>query len=350
LLYQKLITTSYYVNNKDEIKEIRIPHWHSSFLLNLNSNNFYFYFFLNNKLFNNNVITTLFADYKNLNIKTYSNYDDLKKMLPVNVNFNQNDLSFLTDFMYIRNSSFIKFFINNMIDVPICFKKSVSLKHHSFELPLLKFANFLMKQGKKEKIIRLIFSSFRSFFKNINTSGSTQKNTSFFFSWFNLYLFGLNLLQTTSLNNNTFTNFKFQELINLKYNNIFINNDKTINIAFFLKNYLYFLLSKVSPIFSYFIYSVDKNIRKYSRGKSGKYVFIWKFIAPYKRIHLAIRWLIKDIKFNQSRSFNDRLLKTFNNILVSPEKTFSWKSKIFSHNYVFKNFRKSLMSSLRTTS
>jgi hypothetical protein len=180
LLYQKLITTSYYVNNKDEIKEIKIPHWHSSFLLNLNSNNFYFYFFLNNKLFNNNVITTLFADYKNLNIKTYSNYDDFKKMLPVNVNFNQNDLSFLTDFMYIRNSSFIKFFINNMIDVPICFKKSVSLKHHSFELPLLKFANFLMKQGKKEKIIRLIFSSFRLFFKNINTSASTQKNTSFF--------------------------------------------------------------------------------------------------------------------------------------------------------------------------
>lgn len=350
MLYQKLITTSYYVNNKDEIKEIKIPHWHSSFLLNLNSNNFYFYFFLNNKLFNNNVITTLFADYKNLNIKTYTNYDDFKKMLPVNVNFNQNDLSFLTDFMYIRNSSFIKFFINNMIDVPICFKKSVSLKHHNFELPLLKFANFLMKQGKKEKIIRLIFSSFRSFFKNINTSASTQKNTSFFFSWLNLYLFGLNLLQTTSLNSNTLSNFKFQELINLKYNNIFVNNDKTINIAFFLKNYLYFLLSKVSPIFSYFIYSVDKNIRKYSRGKSGKYVFIWKFIAPYKRIHLAVRWLIKDIKFNQSRIFNERLLKTFDSLVFSPEKSFSWKSKIFSHNYVFKNFRKSLMTSLRTTS
>ena len=350
MLYQKLITTSYYVNNKDEIKEIKIPHWHSSFLLNLNSNNFYFYFFLNNKLFNNNVITTLFADYKNLNIKTYSNYDDFKKMLPVNVNFNQNDLSFLTDFMYIRNSSFIKFFINNMIDVPICFKKSVSLKHHSFELPLLKFANFLMKQGKKEKIIRLIFSSFRLFFKNINTSASTQKNTPFFFSWLNLYLFGLNLLQTTSLNSNILSNFKFQELINLKYNNIFVNNDKTINIAFFLKNYLYFLLSKVSPMFSYFIYSVDKNIRKYSRGKSGKYVFIWKFIAPYKRIHLAVRWLIKDIKFNQSRIFNERLLKTFDSLVFSPEKSFSWKSKIFSHNYVFKNFRKSLMTSLRTTS
>jgi hypothetical protein len=159
-----------------------------------------------------------------------------------------------------------------MIDVPICFKKSVSLKNRSFELPLLKFSNFLMKQGKKEKIIRLIFSSFRLFFKNTNTN--SEKNNSFFFSWFNLYIFGFNLLQTNSLKSNVSSNFKFQELINLKYNNIFLNNDKTINISFFLKNYLYFLLSKVSPIFSYFIYSVDKNIRKYSRGKSGKYVFI----------------------------------------------------------------------------
>jgi hypothetical protein len=138
-----------------------------------------------------------------------------------------------------------------------------------------------------------------------------------------LYIFGLNLLQTNSLNVNGFSNFKFQELINLKHNNIFVNNDKTINISLFLKNYLYFLLSKVSPIFSYFIYSVDKNIRKYSRGKSGKYVFIWKFIAPYKRIHLAIRWLIKDIKFNQSRIFNERLSKTFDSLVFAPEKSFS---------------------------
>lgn len=350
MLYQKLITTSLYLNNKDEIKEIKIPHWQSSFLLNFNSSNFYFYFFFNNNFFNNNVVTSSFSNYKNLNIQIYNNHGDFKKMLPIEINFNQNDLSFLTDFMYIRNSSFIKFFINNMIDVPICFKKSVSLKNHSFELPLLKFSNFLMKQGKKEKIIKLIFSSFRLFFKNTNINVNIQKNTSFFFSWFNLYVFGFNFLKTNSLNVNFFSNFKFQELINLKYNNIFSNNDKTINIAFFLKNYLYFLLSKVSPVFSYFIYSVDKNIRKYSRGKSGKYVFIWKFIAPYKRIHLSIRWLIKDIKFNQSRIFNERLLKTFDNLLFSPEKNFSWKSKIFSHNYVFKNFRKSLMTSLRTTS
>jgi hypothetical protein len=43
------------------------------------------------------------------------------------------------------------------------------------------------------------------------------------------------------------------------------------------------------------------------------------------------------------------LLNVFELLLKNPDKSFSWKSKIFSHNYVFKNFRKSLMSSLRTT-
>ena len=101
-------------------------------------------------------------------------------MLPVSINFNDNETSLLTDYLYIRNSSFIKFFINNMIDVPVCFKKSSSLKTRNFELPLLKFSNFLMKKGKKEKIIRLIFSSFRLFFKN--TKNNNLKNSSFFFS------------------------------------------------------------------------------------------------------------------------------------------------------------------------
>jgi hypothetical protein len=64
---------------------------------------------------------------------------------------------------------------------------------------------------------------------------------------------------------------------------------------------------------------------------------------------LVMRWVVKDIKFFQSKTFLDRLIKTFQNIAISPEKSFAWKSKTFSHNYVFKNFRKSLMSSLKTT-
>lgn len=346
MLYQKLISTRYYITNKDEIKELKIPYWLPFSSFNLNTNNFYF--LSKTKIFNLTFVNSFFVDNKNLTLEFYKNFNDSNKMMPSVINFNKSDISFLNEYLYLKNSSFIKFFINNMIDIPICFKKSISLKTRSFELPILKFTNFLMKQGKKEKIMRLIFSCFRFFFKN--TLNKNLKDSSFFFSWFNLYMFKLNLIHTWTFNNNFYSNFKFEELLHLNYNNIYSNNDKIINTSLFIRNYLYFLLSKVSPIFSFFIYSVDKNIRKYSRGKSGKYTFIWKFIAPYKRTHLAVRWLIKDIKFNQNKSFKGRLNKTFDDLLFAPEKTFSWKSKIFSHNYVFKNFRKSLMISLKTTS
>jgi hypothetical protein len=71
-----------------------------------------------------------------------------------------------TSFLHLRKSSFISFFIENMIDVPICFKKSKSLKFKNFEIPTLKFINLLMSDGKKEKIINYVFKSFFVFFNN----------------------------------------------------------------------------------------------------------------------------------------------------------------------------------------
>ena len=181
-MYYKLINSTYRINIKNEIKEIKIPHWQTFFLINTSVTPFYF--LLNNLLLNS--ITTSFTtpNFKNSNINVYVNSFDTKKMFPVKSHFNENDSSFLTDYLYIRNSSFIKFFINNMIDVPVCFKKSSSLKTRNFELPILKFSNFLMKQGKKEKIIKLIFTSFRFFFQNIKSNNS--KSVSSLTSWFNL--------------------------------------------------------------------------------------------------------------------------------------------------------------------
>jgi hypothetical protein len=144
--------------------------------------------------------------------------------------------------------------------------------------------------------------------------------------------------------------YQREEYSSLNYNNFYSSSGKIINTNFFIKNFLVILLSKVSPVFSYFIYSVDKNIRKFSRGKSGKYTFIWKYVPPHKRIFLVMRWVIKDIKFSQNRQFFERLFKVISLLALSPDKSFAWKSKIFSHNYVFKNFKKTLMTSLKTMS
>jgi hypothetical protein len=91
-------------------------------------------------------------------------------------NFIQNlDESFIepesieNQFLYLRKSSFISFFIDNMIDVPICFKKSNSLRTKNFELPLLKFTNYLMRQGKRDKATSVFFQALRFFIKNLKT-------------------------------------------------------------------------------------------------------------------------------------------------------------------------------------
>ena len=348
MLHHKLISTKYYIKkDEDESNLLReIPHWYYIHKVNYDNSNFYF--LVDNFFQLNSNFSSFSLNYSNSSLSSYDDSKDLKKLFPSSQEFLSSDISFLNDYLYIRNSSFINFFLNNMIDVPTCFKKSNSLKTKNFELPLLKFSNFLMWEGKREKIVRTLFNSFRFFFNFFKFN--KLKNSNDFTSWFSLYTVTNSFNFNFHTNSNFKFNYNFENPVSLNYSNNLTVFEKTLNSTFFFKNYLYFLLSKISPIFSYFIYSVDKNIRKYSRGKSGKYTFIWKFVAPYKRIKLSTRLIVKDIKFYQSRRFEERLVKTLENLYFSPEKSFSWKSKIFSHNYVFKNFRKSLMSSLRTTS
>jgi hypothetical protein len=70
-------------------------------------------------------------------------------------------------FLFLRKSTFISFFIDNMIDVPICFKKSKSLKMRNSELPFLKFTNLLMRRGEREKTTRIVIRSFFLFFSTM---------------------------------------------------------------------------------------------------------------------------------------------------------------------------------------
>jgi hypothetical protein len=205
-----------------------------------------------------------------------------------------------------------------------------------------------MKKGKKNKVFNMLFTSLRIFFnlfKNFKIKINENR-----FSWINFFYI-TNFCFYKHFNEKTeFYLFLNNTLLTLNYSNTFNFNYKRINSIFFLKNFLFSLISKVSPIFSYFVYNVNKNIRKHSRGKSRKYIFIWKYIPPYKRINLAMRWIVKDIKFNQNKQLSQRLIKTFDNLFISYKKSFAWKLKIFSYNYVFKNFKKTLMTSLRTTS
>jgi hypothetical protein len=173
-------------------------------------------------------------------------------------------LQIFNQFIYLKNSLFISFFINNMIDVPICFKKSYSLKRPTLNIPLLKFINLLMRKGKKEQITKILFKSFRVFLFEFKQ----EKSLALLFNknFLRIFLFVSNIFSTISPD--------LEQKMNLLYNNSFLFLSKSINNDFFIKNFFLSQIVKIAPIFSYFIYSVDKNIKKYSRGKSGKYIFI----------------------------------------------------------------------------
>lgn len=202
-----------------------------------------------------------------------------------------------------------------------------------------------MKSGKREKILKIFFHSLR-------LPEKKEIKETFLFSipdnWISIYYFINNFFSNNiDKNNFFFVNEDYQKPI--KFNHFIYNNQKIINLNSFIKNDIQKKITEINPTFAYFIYNVDKNVRKFSRGKSGKYIFIWKYIASYKRSHIAMKWIAKEVKFNSEKKIAKRISKTFEQLQNNLSETFAWRSKTFSHNYVFKNFKKTLMSSLKTT-
>lgn len=292
--------------------------------------------------------------------------------------FNASVADFLLKYVHKKRYSFTSFFINNLVDVPVCFKKSVSLKRPIMAFPFLKFANYYLKKGEKEKAIRSLMSALAILSKNFYKK-KTLVN-SFLPHWFYFYLayaetFFFEFFDFDSTNfyfvkpnsslvqveadraaeiSSELDNEKKKEAdvfkVNLKSCALFTALGKEIDESYFYKNIFNTLFFKVVPLFSFFIYSVDKNIRKFSRGKSGKYVFLWKFIPPHKRKYLIMRLLSKDSKFYSNKQFTGRIAQSFVNLLIDELKSFVYKSKVFSHNYVFKNHKKTLLANFKTTS
>ena len=105
-----------------------------------------------------------------------------------------------------------------------------------------------------------------------------------FITWRTLHM----LLTTTSSNKQILSkNLKLQsleldEFNYIKYTNLVKSSDFAIN-SILNQNF-----KKFNYLFSFYIYKVDKQIYKNSRGRSGKYTFVWKYVAPYKRHFLIL--------------------------------------------------------------
>ena len=226
--------------------------------------------------------------------------------------------------------------------MPICFKKSKSLYSKTFELPLLKFVNLLMRKGYRTKMIRYATLSFANCFFDIINSWNNPNYS----RWSHLYN---SLLTISYYSNNTFNNSTSSTELDLYSKHVLIKNELNFNKTTSLDKILFSKLSDYLPLFSFYIRKVDKSIRKHSRGKSGKYTIMWKYVPIYKRLYITMRWLLKDLKFQKSKSFTSRLVKTLDTFLLTPQLSFVCKLRRFTHFFVFQNYKKTLLRSLKTT-
>jgi hypothetical protein len=143
---------------------------------NFHYNNFFFHY--------NNFFEKTESTFTNTN----DNFFEKTIFLTNNLNFHENNLPELIfnfnnekkpfeNYLNLRKFSFTTFFTSNLIDVPICFKKIKSIKTKNFELFFLKFSNIIMREGKKEKILRIILNSFFNFLKFKKESIILKSNT-----------------------------------------------------------------------------------------------------------------------------------------------------------------------------
>nr|QCU82629.1 ribosomal protein S7 [Pseudourostyla cristata] len=307
--------------------------------------------------------TNLF--FKNDYFKLISDFETIENHNYKSLN---EETNIYTTYKYFRYTSFINFFIENQISTPTNFKKIKSIRRKNNELPHLKLINIIMRNGKKEQYTKYFFTTLSLFYSNSNSILNTL-NTNFkkkinftnvanysptFFKnpnleWFKIYL----------LFNNIFYFYDFEVQANItnkekysfiaNYNNVLTNTEKQINSEFFIKTYLFNKFWSISPIFTYFILNVDKKIRKFSRGKSGKYKMIWKYVISYKRLNTALRMLKQAIKFAIGTKFKDRLFLTLLNLFSPLQNNILLKSKLFSHTHTFRNYKYTLMRTLKST-
>lgn len=259
------------------------------------------------------------------------------------------DQSVAEHFLFLRKSTITSFFMVNMIDMPVCFKKSKSLYSKTFEIQTLKFTNMIMRAGLRAKAVKGVTLGFTKCFHNIIKTYSYDLDG--FVNWRFLHTF----LQSTCLNTESqfSSNFlkPYTEFSLDFYGRTLINSDGWLdNKSLDLKNLLFERLLKQAPLFSFYIRRVDKSIRKNSRGKSGKYTIIWKYVPVYKRLYVTSRWLLKDLKFQKFKTFNERLIKTLETFLLTPDLSFVCRLRRFTHTFVFQNYKKSLLKTLKSTS
>ena len=248
---------------------------------------------------------------------------------------------------FARESRLINFFLSLNVDVPVHLKKHKYFYTIPFGGRHDKFLNILMDGGKKEKNLRYVLTSFKKF---VHLNSTLPYFKLYPFSW--LYQYPLISENVLNIKNELSMPVKSLSTI-LPYNyGLFRQDYPSQSVLTHSQNFsildiiLSTVLKKFTPAFSFYVQKVDKNIFKYSRGKTGKYSLIWKYVPSFSRVNVVFHWLTRDIKLQKAHTYEKRILKALDLIFFKPSSSLTSKLRYFVHRFVFQKYKKQLLSSL----
>lgn len=254
----------------------------------------------------------------------------------------------LTSNPYQSSPTLISFFSSQMIDIPVCLKRIKFAHSSSASSPRSRLITMILRHGKRQTISKLYSKVATKLTCSHFTAQSLSARST---PWDTIYM---TLAQRK--HSPTFRGLSVPHSSRLlPKSEMFNKRGELLNSAVRLtSNYDWFgeLLThevlSYSPGFSFFVQSVNKLKRRHSRGKSGKYEIIWKYVPRYKRLLVVLRWLVKDIQFQKSRTLYARIEKSLENFLFNKTNHLVYQLRQFVHRFVFNRYRKTLLRTLHT--
>lgn len=244
---------------------------------------------------------------------------------------------------FFRKAGVTSFFIQTMLDLPRMLKKSKSLFSDTFRSPETRLLNLLMRHGRR----RLVGTAWgQACMQFTHAWTRTLKGVRHLDDWFVLSHVaggvaadGRTLVAEPCL---TTTHELWLTRSIFKEHYYFAPE-------FTLREFLLHLLQQQNPLFMFFIKKNDKMRRKHGRGKVEKLKVMWKYIPPYKRLYQAMRWLLRDLRFQKQASLTGRMHQIIDTLFTNPSASFLFKTQQFIHRFVYKKYQKTLLRTLRTT-
>lgn len=242
------------------------------------------------------------------------------------------------------------FFLMQRIDIPLCFRKSKSLHHPTMVTPQVRLLTMLMRDGRRSYVLKNYSKAISSLITSSYKFDELARDKGWWRHYYRLFSQFKVAFSAKSTNlNHYFLRTKNVTLVD-HYTQVYNSENYEAQGHLRSQSWLYKEWFKYLPTFNFYVRKVDKLKRKHSRGKSGKYTIVWKYVPVYKRFITVLRWFIKDVRFQKARTFYARLYKTLELLLFDPSLTLIYKFRTFVHSYVFQNHKKTLLKNLRSVS